>query len=200
MSTKGADRHSFTRIPDLHGHTYCLRCGLERRRDSLNRSEYLDRMGWTDRAPSCLTLRAELKKKTGAEVLGSLEMFAEYLFCLLDERTIVRSHWTTLIPRMVRAGLKADSSMRYRVVAAGIDHRNRIISIATNRPRFQTRGQHAEERIIFSSPLSLSRIIICRVGAKGALLPIEPCRLCSKLAARRGIKIESVDYERWSTV
>lgn len=33
--------------------------GASARVDSLNRSEYLDRGGWTDRAPSCLTLRKE---------------------------------------------------------------------------------------------------------------------------------------------
>lgn len=114
------------------------------------------------------------------------------LFVSLDERTIVRAHWTTLIPRMIRAGLKADPVLRYRVIAAGIDYRNRIISIATNRPRLKNRGQHAEERVIFTSPASLSRIVICRIGARGDLLPIEPCRICRKLAEKRGIKIESI--------
>lgn len=107
------------------------------------------------------------------------------------ENPIVCSHISTLVPRMIRAGLRVDDC-RYRVVAAGIDNRNRIISIATNRPKLRTRGEHAEERVIFSSPKSLSRILILRVGARGNLLPIHPCRWCRKLAERRGIVIESI--------
>ncbi len=103
----------------------------------------------------------------------------------------MRSHLSILIPRMIRAAMLVHSC-RYRVVAAGIDDRNRIISLATNRPRLRTRGQHAEERIIFSSPLSLRKIIILRVGSRGNLLPIDPCKMCKKLADRRGIIVESV--------
>jgi hypothetical protein len=105
--------------------------------------------------------------------------------------SLVRAHITTLIPRMIQAGLRV-TECRFRVVAAGIDDRNRIIAIATNRPRLKNSGMHAEERLIFCSPKSLSKILILRVGARGDLLPIQPCRWCSKLAAQRGIKIESV--------
>lgn len=104
----------------------------------------------------------------------------------------MRSHLSTLIPRMIRAAMK-NTSCRFRVVAAGIDNQNRIISIASNRPRLRTRGHHAEERVIFSSPASLRKIIILRVGARGDLLPIHPCRMCQKLASRRGIVVESVE-------
>lgn len=114
-----------------------------------------------------------------------------YLFVTLDERTLMRAHISTLVPRMVRAALKVDQC-RYRVAAAGIDHRGRIISIATNRPKYKTRGLHAEERIIYSAPKSLSIILIIRVGAHGNLLPIHPCRLCLRLATQRGIKIQPV--------
>lgn len=103
----------------------------------------------------------------------------------------MRAHISTLIPRMIRAGMKNHSCV-FRVVAAGIDSRNRIISIATNRPRFQNRGLHAEERIIYSSPRSLAKILILRIGARGDLLPIHPCRLCHKQAGKRNIVIESI--------
>jgi hypothetical protein len=39
----------------------------------------------------------------------------------------MRSHISSLIPRMIRAGLRIHS-VRYRIVAAGIDNHNRIIS------------------------------------------------------------------------
>lgn len=103
----------------------------------------------------------------------------------------MRCHITHLIPRMIRVGL-ANRTCRFRVVAAGIDYRNRIISIASNRPRLETRGLHAEERVIFTSPKTLTRILILRVGARGDLLPIDPCRMCAKLARDRGIEIVSI--------
>ena len=107
----------------------------------------------------------------------------------------MRSHISTLIPRMIRAGLRVHSC-RYRVVAAGIDHNNKIISLFTNRPRLPARGHHAEERVIFSSPKSLRKILILRVGSDGSLLPIDPCKMCRKLARERGITIESIQKER----
>jgi len=78
------------------------------------------------------------------------------------------------------------------VVARRIDNRNRIISIATNAPRFINRGLHAEERIIHCSPRSLRRIMLLRVGSKGNLLIIHPCDKCQRLADKRGVKIERI--------
>jgi hypothetical protein len=103
----------------------------------------------------------------------------------------MRSHLSTLIPRMIRAGLRVHSC-RYRVVAAGIDSNGQIISIRTNTPHLPNRGRHAEERVIFSSPKSLERILILRVNVRGELLPIDPCLICQKLAENRGIQIERV--------
>lgn len=81
---------------------------------------------------------------------------------------------------------------RFRVIAAGIDYKDRIISLKTNTPRLPNRGMHAEERVIFSSPRSLERIVIARIGARGDILPIDPCARCNKLAAKRGITIERI--------
>ena len=103
----------------------------------------------------------------------------------------MRSHSSILISRMIRAGLRVEHC-RYRVVAAGIDNRDRIISIATNTPRLRSRGYHAEERIIYSSPRSLRCIVILRVNRKGELMPIDPCQNCYRIAASRGIKIEPI--------
>lgn len=100
----------------------------------------------------------------------------------------MKVHISDLVPRMIRAGMKV-SQCRYRVIAAGIDHKNRVISIATNRPYLRNRGHHAEERIMFSSPRSLRKIMIIRVSARGEMLKIDPCELCQELARRKGIKI-----------
>lgn len=103
----------------------------------------------------------------------------------------MRTHLSSLIPRMIRKGLKI-RSVRYRVIAAGLDYRDRIISIATNSPYLPMRGRHAEERVIFSSPKSLRRILIMRVGARGEMLKIDPCKLCQELARKRNVKIEAI--------
>lgn len=57
------NRHSFTRIPDRWGWTHCLRCGLVRRRLERNRKEFLDRMGWTDKAPPCVVIQEERARR-----------------------------------------------------------------------------------------------------------------------------------------
>lgn len=94
---------------------------------------------------------------------------------------------------MIKAGIKL-SHTRYRVIAAGLDNNGNIISIATNKPRLQSRSYHAEERIIFNSPKSLRKILIIRVNRKGELLPIDPCHKCSRLSEKYNIKIHSITY------
>lgn len=104
----------------------------------------------------------------------------------------MRAHTSTLLDRMRRASTRV-SHLRYRVVAAGIDHRGRVISLRTNTPRFPFhRGWPAEELLIHSSPRSLSTIILARFGRRGDLLPIHPCPQCRKLADKFGVKIERV--------
>ena len=103
----------------------------------------------------------------------------------------MKSHYSTLITRMVNAALKV-SQCRYKVVACGVDHRNRLINLSTNVPYLRSRGRHAEERVIFNSPKSLKKIYILRVGPRGNRLPIDPCRSCLDLANKRGIRIISI--------
>lgn len=45
---------------------------------------------------------------------------------------------------------------------------------------------------MYSTPRSLSKILILRVGARGDLLPIEACEVCARQAAKRGIVIEPI--------
>lgn len=101
----------------------------------------------------------------------------------------MRSHISTLHSRMIRAALRVHHC-RYRIAAAGIDNRNRIIGIATNRPRLQSRSYHAEEVLLSRSPRSLVRILLARVNNRGELMPIDPCEVCSRLAKKRGVRIE----------
>lgn len=103
----------------------------------------------------------------------------------------MKAHLSTIVPRMIRAALRV-KQCRYRIVAVGIDNRNRIISIATNAPRLPLRGLHAEERVIHMSPRSLRRIMLLRVGSKGNLLKIDPCRNCQRLADKRRVSIERI--------
>lgn len=103
----------------------------------------------------------------------------------------MRSHLHNLIPRMIRAGLRV-KLCQYRVIAAGLDYKNRIISIATNTPHLPLRGRHVEERIMFNTPRSLRKILIMRVGARGEMLRIDPCKLCQELARKRNVKIERI--------
>jgi hypothetical protein len=103
----------------------------------------------------------------------------------------MKSHLSSIIPRMIRAGLRYNHC-RYHIVAIGIDNRDRIISLATNLPRLKSRGLHAEERIIFNSPRSLNRILLLRVNKRGEKLPIDACDKCRKLANKRGVKIERI--------
>lgn len=86
------------------------------------------------------------------------------------------------------------SRCRFRVVAVGLDSRDRYISIATNRPRFYRAGGgwHAEEVLMHRSPPNLARIIIARIGLSGDFLPIEPCDRCLRLAEKFGVEIESM--------
>lgn len=115
----------------------------------------------------------------------------------------MKSNRHTILSRAIR---KAHSSTcRYKVVAVGLDYRNRVISIACNRQRHMpvvdsTRthwhgsGHHAEEILLHNTPRSLSRILIARVNPSGTrLLPIHPCPKCARLARKFGVTIEPLE-------
>lgn len=110
----------------------------------------------------------------------------------------MKTHPHYLPIRMLKAGMRVHLSTyshkpSFAVVAVGVDYRNRIISLATNTPRFHNRGRHAEERVIHNSPRSLVRILIARYGRRGDLLPIDPCEKCVRLADKFGVKIERIE-------
>lgn len=103
----------------------------------------------------------------------------------------MKSHRTTIEERIIRASRRV-TECRYRVVAVGVDGRNRIIGLKTNTPRLQLRGYHAEERILFSSPPTLRRILLARVNVRGEFLPIDPCAQCLRLAQKRNVLIQPI--------
>ena len=55
---------------------------------------------------------------------------------------------------------------------------------------------HAERRAMQRYAGVVKTIIICRVGNSGELRPIDPCPVCSKVAAKLGVKIISVSAEK----
>lgn len=89
----------------------------------------------------------------------------------------------------------ATSDCKYRIAAAGIDHRGNIIAMATNRRRGFAAGAgiHAEQAVMYGSPRCLSRIVVVRVNRNGKLLPIHACEKCQRMARRFGVTIEG----RW---
>lgn len=103
----------------------------------------------------------------------------------------------TLDPNKLRDRIRrkaSRSACRYAVIAVGVDARRRFIGIAANRPRYYHSGGgwHAEELLLHRCPLSLSRILLARVGLAGDFLPIEPCERCRRLARKRGVVIDQL--------
>jgi hypothetical protein len=91
---------------------------------------------------------------------------------------------------------KAGKSIcRVKVAALGIDRAGRIIGCVNNQPRISRKGGgiHAEQRLMFTSPKSLTTIIIARVSDSGNVRPIHPCVKCAAEAKRRGISILSLE-------
>lgn len=92
---------------------------------------------------------------------------------------------------LIRAKKKALSSYcRYRISAVGFNYRGDAICVYSNSPRFAKfhGGLHAEMAVVKNYP-SVKTILLCRVGAKGNLLPIHPCRSCAKVLEKLNIRV-----------
>lgn len=94
-----------------------------------------------------------------------------------------------LTERLISKALS--SPCKYKIAAAGIDYRGRIVSIFTNSKRINKTGGgiHAEQAVIYRSPRSVKTILIVRVSKTGKLLPIHPCEKCRRMAERFGVSI-----------
>lgn len=51
---------------------------------------------------------------------------------------------------------------------------------------------HSERRLLQRYGSLIKTIVICRVGHSGNVLPIDPCPVCRKAAAKYGVKIISL--------
>jgi cytidine deaminase len=83
------------------------------------------------------------------------------------------------------------SQCRFKVSAVGFDNKGKLIGTTMNAPRFSKYGGgfHAEMRLMARYGKNLKTIVICRVGNKGDMLPIDPCKMCQNKANELGIKI-----------
>jgi hypothetical protein len=94
---------------------------------------------------------------------------------------------------------KAEQSIcKLRVAALGFNKAGVCVATSTNRPRFNRHGgsEHAEALVMKDArKKGIVRILICRIGAGGALRPIDPCPNCQTIADKLGIVIETVPEE-----
>ncbi len=94
---------------------------------------------------------------------------------------------------------KAEQSIcKLRVAALGFNKAGVCIVTRTNRPKFSRLGgsEHAEALVMKEArKKGIVRILICRIGAGGALRPIDPCSKCQAIADKLGIVIETVPEE-----
>lgn len=104
-------------------------------------------------------------------------------------RKISREH----IRRITR---KAKQSIcKMRVAALGFNSAGDCVISSTNRPYKSQKGGgiHAEDTIFAQSKQKgVVRILICRIGNGGDLLPIDPCERCAAKAEKLGIRIDTV--------
>lgn len=78
-----------------------------------------------------------------------------------------------------------------KVVAIGFDRRGRLLGCSTNYPRFSKYGGgvHAEMHLLKKHGPKVNKIILCRFGNAGDLLPIDVCPACRKVLNNKGIKV-----------
>jgi len=88
-----------------------------------------------------------------------------------------------------------NSGTLFRVSAIGLNENGDVVDKAFNRSRFKRMGGglHAEQQIFARAKRKgVKTIIICRIGRRNSILPIDPCPACAEKARELGIKIYSV--------
>lgn len=95
-----------------------------------------------------------------------------------------------------RAINKAKQSIcKFKIAALGFNQNGDCVITRTNAPGFNRKGggKHAEARIMmYAKRRGITKILICRIGNSGNLLPINPCESCQKIADKLNIKIETI--------
>lgn len=86
------------------------------------------------------------------------------------------------------------SPSKYHIGVIGLNIKGEIIGTAFNSPRFNRKGggYHAEMELMRTCGKDLKTIILCRVGAKGNILPIDPCKVCKTKAEELCVKIVTI--------
>jgi cytidine deaminase len=86
------------------------------------------------------------------------------------------------------------SYCRYKISAVGLDKNGKIIGSSMNKLRFHHKGGgvHAEIALIKKYGIRLKSMFICRINKQGQLQNIHPCKSCSEVAKKLGIKIYSI--------
>ena len=101
------------------------------------------------------------------------------------------------IPIKKRAIKKAaQSTCHHRVSALGFNSRGECVLSTTNKSRFLRKGggEHAEAILMRSAKkYGIKKILICRIGRDGKLLPIDPCDMCQKIADKLNISIYTIE-------
>jgi cytidine deaminase len=88
------------------------------------------------------------------------------------------------------------SISKFKISAFGLNSKGEVVIKTTNSPRLNKYGGgcHAEAKIFkVATEKNIKTIIICRIGLKNNLLPIDPCASCKKTADKLGIKIISIN-------
>ena len=104
-----------------------------------------------------------------------------------------------LVERSINKGVKLNKDLSHRVLAIGFNDKNDMIGIKSNGfglSNSKGSGKHAERELIKRYGRKISKIVIIRIGRGGAILPIDPCETCLKVANKLGIKIESFDENK----
>lgn len=102
-----------------------------------------------------------------------------------------------LIARLKRKASASPS--QYRISCVALNKKGEVIGFTTNKFRKDRikpvigSGLHSEQLAIAKYyPFGLKTLLIMRIGNSGNILPIDPCEDCKKMAAKYGVKIESV--------
>ena len=107
----------------------------------------------------------------------------------------------TLVNLLIEKAKHSDCT--HKVSAVAFDKKGNVLGHVTNKHaawnvvektgtgRAGT-ARHAERILISRYGQNIKSILICRIGNSGALLPIDPCPSCRKVANKYGIKIYSI--------
>lgn len=99
-----------------------------------------------------------------------------------------------VIAKAKKKSQKLDRDLSFHVIAIGFNKKGEMLGIKSNGFGMSSRrgsGKHAERELIKRYKENIAKIIICRFGRSGNLLPIDPCPTCQKVCDKLGIKIEA---------